>query len=111
MNYWIASIMYLRSLDYSNIMSRDLVEIPYFDNNAKFSYQMKFLNRENVKTKIGDINALVFAPLIPKNKLFEEEDAVKFWLSDDRNKVPLKLIAKMSFGSFIIEIENYKNVN
>ena len=49
MNYWIASIMYLRSLDYSNIMSRDLVEIPYFDDNAKFSYQMKFLNRENVK--------------------------------------------------------------
>ena len=46
-----------------------------------------------------------------KNRLFEDEDAVKFWLSDDKNKVPLKLLAKMNFGNFVIEIENYKNVN
>lgn len=111
MNYWIASIVYLRSLDYSSIISNELVEIPYFENNDKFSYQMKFLYREKIDTKIGEINSIVFAPLIPKNKLFEGEDAVKFWLSDDRNKVPLKLLAKMSFGSFVIEVSDYSNIN
>ena len=111
MNYWIASIVYLRSLDYSSIINNELVEIPYFENNDKFSYQMKFLNREKIDTKIGEINSIVFAPLIPKNKLFEGEDAVKFWLSDDRNKVPLKLLAKMSFGSFVIEVSDYSNIN
>ena len=111
MNYWIASLAYLRSLDYSDVSDKELVEIPYFENNDRFKYQMKFLKRESIQTKIGEINSIVFAPLIPKNRLFEDEDAVKFWLSDDKNKVPLKLLAKMNFGNFLIEIENYKNVN
>jgi len=111
MNYWIASLAYLRSLDYSSILSQEMVEIPYFEDNDKFKYQMKFLKRESIQTKIGEINSIVFAPLIPENKLFKEQDAVKFWLSDDKNKVPLKLLAKMNFGNFVIEIENYKYIN
>lgn len=111
MNYWIASLAYLRSLDYSETLSKELVEIPYFENNEKFSYQMKFLKRDTIETKIGQYNSLVFAPIIPKNKLFEEEDAVKFWLTDDDKKIPLKLEAKMNFGSFVIEVSNYSNIN
>ena len=110
MNYWIASLAYLRSLDYSETLSRELIEIPYFEENEKFSYQMKFLRRDTIETKIGNYNSLVFAPVIPKNKLFEEEDAVKFWLTDDNRKIPLKLEAKMNFGSFVIEVSDYSNV-
>ena len=111
MNYWIASIVYLRSLDYKNISSDIRISIPYFEDNEKFDYKMKFLRREVIKTKIGEINSLLFAPEIPKNKLFKEKDAVKFWLSDDKNKVPLKLSAKMNFGTFEIEILDYSNIN
>jgi len=110
MNYWIASLAYLRSQDYTNFYSSELVEIPYFEENEKFSYQMKFLRRDTIDTKIGNYNSLVFAPIIPKNKLFEDEDAVKFWLTDDNLKIPLKLEAKMNFGSFLIEISDYSNV-
>ena len=110
MNYWIASLAYLRSQDYTNFHSSELVDIPYFEENDKFSYQMKFLRRDTIETKIGSYNSLVFAPIIPKNKLFEEEDAVKFWLTDDHLKIPLKLEAKMNFGSFVIEVSDYSNV-
>lgn len=111
MNYWIASVVYLRSLDYKNISGDIRISIPYFEDNEKFDYKMKFLGREVIKTKIGEINSLLFAPEIPKNKLFKEEDAVKFWLSDDKNKVPLKLSAKMNFGTFEIEVLDYSNIN
>jgi len=110
MNYWIASLAYLRSQDYTNFYSSELVDIPYFDENDKFSYQMKFLRRDTIETKIGNYNSLVFAPIIPKNKLFEGEDAVKFWLTDDNLKIPLKLEAKMNFGSFLIKISDYSNI-
>ena len=80
MNYWIASVVYLRSLDYKNISSDIRISIPYFEDNEKFDYKMKFLRREVIKTKIGEINSLLFAPEIPKNKLFKEKDAVKFLL-------------------------------
>ena len=111
MNYWISSVVYLRSLDYSEVSSNSKISIPYFENNKKFDYKMKFLRREMIKTDIGEINALVFAPEIPENKLFKGDEAVKFWLSDDINTVPLKLSAKMNFGTFEIEISDYSNIN
>jgi len=111
MNYWIASLSYLRSLDYDSASYGDLVEIPYFEDNSKFSYQMKFIRKEEINSKIGSFNTIVLSPLIPnKNKLFKEEDAVKFWITDDKKKIPLKLEAKMNFGNFVIEIDDYSNV-
>ncbi len=111
MNYWIASLAYLRSLDYDSANYGDLVEIPYFEDNSKFSYQMKFIGKEEISSKIGDFNTIILSPLIPrKNKLFKEEDAVKFWISDDDQKIPLKLQAKMNFGNFIIEVDDYSTV-
>ena len=105
MNYWIASVVYLRSLDYSNISSDSNISIPYFENNEKFDYKMKFLRREMIKTDIGEINALVFAPKIPENKLFKGEEAVKFWLSDDINNVPLKPLPNSNpFTALIVNI-------
>ncbi len=111
MNYWIASLSYLRSLDYDSASYGELVEIPYFEDNSKFSYQMKFIRKEEINSKIGSFNTIVLSPLIPnKNKLFKEEDAVKFWITDDKKKIPLKLEAKMNFGNFVIEIDDYSNV-
>tara|TARA_S200000501_G_scaffold137799_1_gene130204 strand:+ start:46 stop:864 length:819 start_codon:yes stop_codon:yes gene_type:complete len=111
MNYWIASLAYLRSLDYDSANYGDLIDIPYFEDNSKFSYQMKFIRKEEIDSKIGKFNSIVLSPLIPeKNKLFKEEDAVKFWITDDEKKIPLMLEAKMNFGNFVIEIDDYSNV-
>ena len=76
-----------------------------------FSYQMNFFIKEEIDSKIGRFNSIVLSPLIPeKNKLFKEEDAVKFWITDDEKKIPLMLEAKMNFGNFVIEIDDYSNV-
>jgi len=32
-------------------------------------------------------------------------------VTDDDKKIPLKLEAKMNFGSFVIEVSNYSNIN
>ena len=50
MNYWIASVVYLRSLDYTNISDDIRISIPYFEDNEKFDYKMKCLRREVIKT-------------------------------------------------------------
>ena len=43
---------------------------------------------------IGSFNTIVLSPLIPnKNKLFKEEDAVKFWITDDKKKIPFQRAA------------------
>ena len=86
-------------------------------------FPLKLIGSLIPNLKIETVAALKPSPFSPivcgssvfveptKYKLFKEEDAVKFWLSDDKNKVPLKLSAKMNFGTFEIEILDYSNIN
>ena len=72
---------------------------------------MRFLGRETVNTKLGKIKALVFAPIMPKNDLFEEGDEkIKIWLSDDSNKIPIKIWAKMWIGAVEIDLTHVENL-
>ena len=63
MNYWIASLAYLRSLDYDSANYGDLIEIPYFEDNSKFSYQMKFIRKEEIDSKIGRFNSILLSQI------------------------------------------------
>ena len=41
---------------------------------------------------------------MPDNSLFKGENAIKIWISDDKNKIPLKAEAEMFIGSAGLEL-------
>ena len=45
---------------------------------------------------------------MPENKLFDGENSIKVWLSDDINKVPLKIRANMFVGAVEVDITDFK---
>jgi hypothetical protein len=45
-----------------------------------------------------------------KDKLFEEDNTLKIWLSDDLNKVPLKFQAKIYVGYLSVELKKAENL-
>jgi hypothetical protein len=49
-------------------------------------------------------------PEIPKNKLFRGDHPVTVWVSDDNNKIPLRIKAKLVIGSLDMEIIEAKNL-
>jgi hypothetical protein len=63
-----------------------------------------------LKTKLGDVNALVLVPMMKKDSLFEEDNTLKIWLSDDLNKIPLKVQAKIYVGYLNVELKNVENL-
>ena len=56
------------------------------------------------------VRALVFSPVMPKNKLFEGEDSIVAYFSDDKNRIPLKIDAKMFIGSAGVELVSYSGL-
>jgi hypothetical protein len=59
---------------------------------------------------VGRVRALVFRPVMPKNKLFDGENSVTAWFSDDKNRIPLKIDAEMFVGSAGVELTSYKGL-
>ena len=111
MNYWISSVFYLRSLDYSQISIDTLIEIPFLSDKGKYNYKMKYLGSKKIKSlNKKSLSALTFSPVVPENKLFSGESPVTFWLSDDDRKIPLRLSASMRFGEFDIETVDFDNM-
>ncbi len=109
----ISGYYYIRTLDYTKIPEGQIITLDAFYDKKTYDFKIKFLGREVVKTKLGHINALVFAPIMPKNDLFEEgNETIKVWLSDDTNKIPIKIWAKMFVGGVEIdltEVDNLRN--
>jgi len=66
------------------------------------------LRKEKLKTKLGLIDALVLEPVMPENKLFDGGEAIKVWLSDDKNRIPLKIKAEMFIGAVEVDIKSYQ---
>lgn len=104
----VSGYYYLRTLDFNNYTKGDTINLSVFFDDENTNFQMLYLGRESVKTKIGRYNAIVISPIMPENKLFDGQDAIKVWLSDDQDKIPLKVKAQMFIGAIEIDIKKYK---
>lgn len=103
----------LRNLDFSKVQVGDILHSPvFFDNVLYERFQTKFLGKKKIKTKLGHINAIVVAPLVPFSStgksIFAGEESVELYLSDDENRIPLKIKVKLLVGAVEIDIINYE---
>jgi hypothetical protein len=71
---------------------------------------LRFLGREVLNTKFGKIKTMVFRPLVQSGRVFKEQESVSIWITDDTNKIPVKLKASLSVGSLRAELEDYKGL-
>ena len=103
----ISGTFCLRQVDYSKMTVADTVSIPGFFDGEEYKMKVIFIKKETIKTKIGEYNAVVFSPLMPNNKMFDGGESIRFWISDDEFKIPLKVKAKLFIGSLELNINKY----
>lgn len=104
----VSGYYYIRTLDFTKIKPGEVITIDAFFDEEQYDFKIRFVGRESLRTKIGRFNTLVLQPLLPKNGLFTGEDAIKLWISDDRNKIPLKVKASMFVGAVEIDIKRIR---
>ena len=106
----VSGAYYLRTMDLNKKRKGDMIYIKGFFDDETYSMKIKYLGTETLKTKVGTFETHVLTPILPENKLFKDEDAVKLWLSKDNNKIPLKIKANMFVGAVEIDIRDYQNL-
>lgn len=107
----ISSFYYLRNkVDTKNLKVGEKVDINMFFDKENFGFKLKFLGREVMKTKFGKVPSLKFRPIVQSGRVFEEEESLTVWVSDDKNKVPLRIKADLAVGSLKADLEAYKGL-
>ncbi|TRZ46435.1 DUF3108 domain-containing protein [Robertkochia solimangrovi] len=81
-----------------------------YDDDKPFRFKLKFLGREEVNTKFGNVNCLKFRPYVQSGRVFKEEESLTLWVSDDKNKVPIRIKADLMIGSLKADLEAFKGL-
>ena len=106
----VAGFLYLRVMDFSKLKVNDTVLVTGFFEDEFYKFKIVYKGKDNIKLKVGKVRALKFKPVMPSNKVFEGENSITAWFSDDKNRIPLRIDADMFIGSAGVELTGYKNL-
>lgn len=106
----LSSFYYLRNHDVTGMKKGDEIAIDMFMDSQIYPFKLRFLGKEVLKTKFGKINSLIFRPMVQSGRIFKAQESVTIWITDDANKIPVKMKADLSVGSLRAELEAYKGL-
>lgn len=107
----VSAFYYLRNHPKINTVKEgETIVINMFFDDEVLNFKLKFLRREVLKTKFGKVKTLVFRPYVLKGRIFKESESLTMWISDDKNKVPLRIKADLLIGSLKADLEKCKGI-
>lgn len=106
----ISGYYFLRTLNFENIKVGNVVEVPTFFADEVYPMRVKYGGKGVVKTRFGKINVIKLNPILPENKLFKGENSIRIWVSDDENKVPVKVEVDLWIGAIEMDLQTYKGL-
>ncbi len=68
--------------------------------------RIRVLRRERVRVPAGTFDAVVVQPTIKTKGIFSEGGRAEVWISDDDQRVILKVQSSLSFGSLTMQLNN-----
>ncbi len=73
-------------------------------------YEIWFIVKgfEKLDSPWGSKNYIRTSLVLPKNKMFKDEDAIQLWISNDKYQVPYKIEVNLKIGFLTIDLTSYK---
>lgn len=106
----VGGFMLLRQIDFARLQKGDTVTISGFFEDTSYYLKVMYKGKETIHTKIGKIPCNVMIPIMPDNKLFDGANSITCWISDDGNKIPVKIQAKMFIGHTGLELVSFRGL-
>jgi hypothetical protein len=108
----ISSFYYARTLNFKNIKKNDTFEFKTFMDDETFNLKIKYVGDEVIHIRTGKFNCMKFVPVIQTGRLFQHESDVNFWITNDENRIPILVKAKIPVGVIkmhLVEWSGLKN--
>lgn len=106
----LSAFYYMRNQNVKNMKKGDEIAIDIFLDNQIYPFKLRFLGKQTLKTKFGKVKTLIFRPLVQSGRVFKAQESVTLWITDDDNKIPIKMEASLAVGSLRAELETYKGL-
>lgn len=106
----LQSFYYVRSINFDEYDENDTIDVRMFFDEQMYMVKVLVLGRERLKTKFGEIDCVVIRPLVQEGRVFKDEENVTLWVSDDQNKIPIRIKASILVGSVKADLIEVKGL-
>jgi len=106
----VSQVYYARNINFDNYKIDDKITFDIFLDNEVYHMYIRYLGRETIKTRYGKFRCIKFKPLLLKSSMFEGGEKMTVWVSDDQNRLPIRIESPISVGSVKIDMMMYNNL-
>lgn len=106
----VSAIYYARNINFNKYKPGDRIPFTMFLDNEVYNMYIRYLGKEDIKTKYGKFRAIKFKPLLIKGTIFEGGEKMTVWVSDDQNHIPVRIESPIVVGSVKVDMMSYKNL-
>jgi hypothetical protein len=106
----LSAIYYARNIDFDKYKKDDKITFSMFLDNEVYEMYIRYLGKETVKTSYGKFRAIKFKPLLIKGTIFEGGEKMTVWVSDDGNRIPVRIESPISLGSVKVDMIYNRNL-
>lgn len=106
----ISSFYYARTLNLDSVKIGDTLTYNCFMDNEVWPLKIKYKGKENIRIRKGKFRCHKFTPVVQKGKYFKSEEDVQVWITDDENRIPIYVKAKIKVGTIKMHLVEWKNL-
>jgi len=106
----VSAIYYLRNLDIENIKPGSEATLNLFLDGETFPFRLKFIKKDVIRTKFGKVKTWKVRPMVQKGRVFESQESLSIWVTDDENKIPIRIKASLAVGSIKADLDAYSGL-
>ncbi len=107
----VSAYYYLRNkIEVDSLKPGDEFITDMFFDKENFGFKLKYLGEEVIRTKFGKVETLKFRPYVMAGRVFKEEESLTLWVSNDKNRIPLRIKANLTIGSLRADLIAFKGL-
>ncbi|MFS4415860.1 DUF3108 domain-containing protein [Maribacter sp. 2307ULW6-5] len=108
----ISGFYYLRNnYDPKELEVNEVIDLNMlYDDDGIFKFKLKYLGKEVLRTKFGKVECLKFRPMVQSGRVFKEEEGLALWVSNDDNRIPIRIKADIVVGSIKADLDAYNGL-
>ncbi len=107
----ISSFYYARNIDFTNAKEGDEFPISGYLDDAVIPLNIKYIGKEDVSSDMGTFHCIKFRPMLQEGRVFKEKEDMTVWISDDKNRLPVRVQANILVGSIKMDLVDFENLN
>ncbi|MFC2114571.1 DUF3108 domain-containing protein [Bacteroidota bacterium] len=107
----VLSAIYLaRTFDYTKCKPGDSFMVNIFIDDSLYFAGVKYMGKTTVKTKNGSYKCLILKPILIVDRVFKSDEDMTLWVTDDKNKIPVRIYTGISVGAINVELVSYSGI-